>query len=93
MSLNGAVLHYTHAVNHNCCMKVTATADVQSAQITITEDWQGKVCRCVCFSEITAELAGLSPGAYTVQVIQKGDPDALEPEKEATLLTSQIEVK
>lgn len=92
--LNDGTLHYTHAINHNCCMKITLEEDnIQPGVITITEKWEGKVCRCACFSEIAADLENLLPGVYSVKVVQKGDPDGLEPEKQVTLLESQIEVK
>ncbi len=93
LTLEGSTLRYTHAVNHNCCSNLATTAEEKDSRIVFTESWQGKVCRCVCFSEIDDSLSDLKPGSYQVEVIQKGDPDALEPDKEITLLSAAIEVK
>jgi len=93
ISLEGATLTYTRAVNHNCCTLPVTTAQVKLGRIVFTENWQGKSCRCVCFSEINDSLSGLEPGSYQIEVVQKGDPDALQPDQEITLLSSSMEVK
>ncbi|MEW6381970.1 MAG: BsuPI-related putative proteinase inhibitor [bacterium] len=55
---------------YNCCLEeITVTLNMADGIIWIFEEEKldGDGCRCLCRYDITATIAGLSPGAYTIR--------------------------
>lgn len=55
----------------NCCPGViTATIEFNGNLITITETEAEQACRCLCLFDLDFEISNLSPGQYTIRVIE-----------------------
>lgn len=62
------LIHFTHKVHYVCCAELALAAGRDGSAIKIVETNVGEVCRCMCGYTITAELTGLQPGTYTVEI-------------------------
>ncbi|HLP46247.1 MAG TPA: hypothetical protein VK186_00350 [Candidatus Deferrimicrobium sp.] len=60
----------------NCCPG-TLTADIafNGNQITITEKESQQGCHCSCLFDLFYELKNVSPGAYTIRIIEPYIPE------------------
>jgi hypothetical protein len=86
-------LVYTRATNHLCCRSVTFEWAAAGRALTLYEVWGGVGCRCMCYSELEAQLSRLPAGEYTVQVALKGvDADGETPLAPETLLEQTINI-
>jgi|GEM_PF-7102631 len=65
--VKGNNIIYHRAINHLCCRKVNISYDINGNEVRIYEEWYGEPCKCICFSELKANLT-LSPGSYNVSV-------------------------
>ncbi len=63
---------FHHALTHQCCRKAELTHRIEEQVITIFETWGGEGCRCMCFSELDAQLTGLERSGYHIQIIECG---------------------
>jgi hypothetical protein len=94
IGLDGAVITYSRATSHLCCRKVEITKEAVKHAINIYEIWSGMGCRCMCFSEITAELRDVPPGTYTVNVYAKGtEPLSGAPMEQVLIISREITVR
>ncbi len=57
-----------HRLPYVCCAQFALAAGQDGPVIKIVESNVGQVCRCMCDYVIDAELSGLKPGTYTVEV-------------------------
>lgn len=64
-------LRYYRAISHQCCKMAELSYEIENTNIKIYENWRGEGCRCICYSEISAEIKDLKPDTYNVQVIKK----------------------
>jgi len=76
---DGAI-HVEQNLSYVCCAELALTAGRDGAVIKVVETNVGEVCRCMCGYQVTADLTGLSPGTYTVEVwgVQHFDVHPLE---------------
>lgn len=71
----GDSIIYKRYVSHGCCRKVRVNTEKQGNVITISEFWWGRICKCMCSSDVKAVIRHLSEGTYQVYAIETGtDP-------------------
>jgi hypothetical protein len=58
----------TQRLSYVCCAELALAAGRDGSVIKIVETNVGEVCRCMCGYALEAELNGLPPGSYTVEV-------------------------
>jgi hypothetical protein len=51
-----------------CCAELVLTTTQEGSTIRLLEKNTGEICRCVCDYEVEADITGLSPGVYQVEV-------------------------
>ena len=67
---NTLVLRHISA-GFNCCPgEITAEIDFNNSLITITEREEKQDCRCLCLFDLDYEVINLSPGVYTLRIIE-----------------------
>jgi len=94
IEVNGNEIVYSRALGHLCCRKVEIAKEPLEPAINIYEVWSGIGCRCMCFSEITAELRNVPPGTYTVNVYAKGtEPTGGAPMERALIISREITIR
>lgn len=93
VEMNGTTLVYSRALNHNCCMGLSLSSEVNGNEIKFYETWTGKTCRCVCFSEVGGRLENLPVGTYAIRIIQKGSPEGLEPAGDILLYSGEAQMR
>jgi len=73
-------IHIEQNLSYVCCAELALTAGREGEVIKVIETNVGEVCRCMCGYPLTADLTGLSPGTYTVEVwgVQHFDVHPLE---------------
>jgi hypothetical protein len=72
---SGDSVVYSRFVHHGCCRKVKLNVERNGNIINIVEYWRGKICKCMCSSDISATVHQLPKGEYTVYAIETGtDP-------------------
>ncbi|MFQ6101727.1 MAG: hypothetical protein ACE5OS_10915 [Anaerolineae bacterium] len=76
---DGAI-HLEQNLSYVCCAELTLVAGRDGEVIKVVETNVGEVCRCICGYTLTADLTGLEPGTYTVEVwgVQHFDVHPLE---------------
>ena len=71
----GDSIVYTRYVSHGCCRKVRVNTERQGQVINITEFWWGRICKCMCSSDVKAVIRQLPKGEYQVYAVETGtDP-------------------
>jgi hypothetical protein len=64
----GDTIHVVHKLTYVCCAKLVLTTEQEDETIKLLEKNTGEICRCMCDYEVEAEITGLSPGVYQVEV-------------------------
>lgn len=61
---------FVQRISYVCCAQVEASLgwDMESRTLRIVEYNAGEICRCMCGYTMTGEIAGLDPGAYTLEI-------------------------
>ncbi len=62
------LIYITQRLQYVCCAELALAAGRDGSVIKVIETNIGQVCRCICGYTLTAELNGLRPGAYTIEV-------------------------
>ncbi|MFH0817114.1 MAG: hypothetical protein V1909_00595 [Candidatus Micrarchaeota archaeon] len=89
--ISGNQIRYYRAINHLCCRKAVIRSEISTSEINIYEEWSGRGCKCMCFSEIEAVSERLPPGQYSVTVYETGTkPVTGEPMEKTTILTKEL---
>jgi len=85
---------YSRALNHLCCRNVMIQKETNTPPIiNIQEVWSGIGCKCMCFSEITANITGIPAGTYLVSVYESGTkPGGEEPLKTSLIISQNVTV-
>jgi hypothetical protein len=61
-------IHVEQHLSYVCCAELALAGGRNGETIKVIETNTGAVCRCMCGRPVMADLAGLDPGAYTVEV-------------------------
>jgi len=64
----GDTIHVSQKLTYVCCAELELTTEQQGSTIRLLEKNTGEVCRCMCDYEVEADISGLSPGVYQVEV-------------------------
>jgi hypothetical protein len=64
----GDTIHVAHKLTYVCCAELVLTTTQEGSTIRLLEKNTGEICRCVCDYEVEADITGLSPGVYQVEV-------------------------
>jgi len=78
--VQGDVIHVEQNLSYVCCAELALSAGRDGEVIKLIETNVGEVCRCVCGYPVIANIDGLDPGTYTVEVwgVQHFDVHPLE---------------
>jgi len=60
------VSHYN--AYYNCCQKITMELEQQDSLLRFVEHPGGDLCHCMCYFDLGADVTGLDPGAYIIQI-------------------------
>lgn len=74
------VVHIDQVLSYTCCAELALSAGWDGQVVRVIETNVGEVCRCMCGYPIIANIDGLDPGTYTVEVwgVQHFDVHPLE---------------
>jgi len=63
-----------------CCAEIEIKVEQEGNVVKVIETNEGDLCECMCGYEVNAEIAGLPPGRYTIQVwgVEYEDVHSLE---------------
>lgn len=64
----GDTIHVAHKLTYVCCAELVLTTEQEGSTIRLLEKNTGEICRCMCDYEVEADITGLSPGVYQVEV-------------------------
>ena len=64
----GGGIHVEQRLNYVCCADIVVTLEQAENTIRLVEKNDGEICRCICEYEVEAEISGLDPGVYEVEV-------------------------
>ena len=83
----GDTIHVTHKLTYVCCAELVLTTEQEDSTIRLLEKNTGEICRCLCEYEVEADIAGLNPGVYQVEVwgVEYGDVHTPELLGQATI--------
>ena len=76
----GGAIHVEQRLNYVCCADIVVTLEQDEYTIRVVEKNEGEVCRCICEYDIEAEISGLDPGVYEVEVWGVEYQDVYTPE-------------
>jgi len=65
---NADAIHLEQRLTYVCCAELELTLEREGNAIRIMETNVGEICRCMCEYYIAAEVSGLGPGEYDVEV-------------------------
>lgn len=68
ITVHDGVIHISEDVGYVCCADIVLRLEREGDLIKVIETNEGEVCRCMCAYHIEANIAGLAPGSYRVQV-------------------------
>ncbi len=89
----GRGIRYSRADTHLCCRMVVVRRQIQKRRIALTEFWTGDGCRCMCFSQIEANLTNLASGEYEITVYSAGvEPITGRQLEPKVLLTQKVRI-
>jgi len=75
-----SAVHVEHRLTYVCCAELVLTVEQEGNTIRITESNVGEMCRCLCDYDVEADVSGLEPGVYDVQLWGVEYQDAHAPE-------------
>ena len=80
ITVQDGAIHIEQNLSYVCCAELALAAGQDEAVIKVVETNVGQMCRCMCGYQLAADLTGLSPGTYTVEVwgVQHFDAHPLE---------------
>jgi hypothetical protein len=61
-------IHLEQRLTYVCCAELELTLEREGNTMLIVETNVGEICRCLCEYFIEAEVSGLGPGEYDVEV-------------------------
>ena len=64
----GGAIHVEQRLNYVCCADLVVTLEQDENTIRLVEKNVGEICRCICEYDVEAEISGLDPGVYEVEV-------------------------
>ena len=64
----GGAIHVEQKLNYVCCADIVVRLEQDENTIKLVEKNDGEICRCICEYEVEAEISGLDPGVYEVEV-------------------------
>ena len=64
----GDTIHVVHKLSYVCCAELELTTTQEGSTIRLLEKNTGEICRCMCDYEVEADITGLNPGVYQVEV-------------------------
>jgi hypothetical protein len=64
----GDTIHVGQKLAYVCCAQLELTTEQEGSTIRLLEKNVGEICRCMCDYEVEADISGLSPGVYQVEV-------------------------
>lgn len=64
----GSTIHVEHRLTYVCCAELVLTVEQEGNRIRIVESNAGEICRCLCDYDVEADVSGLEPGIYDVQL-------------------------
>jgi hypothetical protein len=64
----GDTIHVAHKLTYVCCAELALTIEQEDKTIKLLEKNNGEICRCICEYQVEADITGLSPGVYQVEV-------------------------
>jgi hypothetical protein len=64
----GGLVYITQRLRYVCCAELALAAGRDGSVVKVVETNIGEVCRCICGYTLEAELNGLQPGTYTIEV-------------------------
>jgi hypothetical protein len=64
----GDTIHVSHRLSYVCCAELSLSMEQDGTTIRVMERNVGEMCRCLCDYDVEAEITGLSPGEYQVEV-------------------------
>ena len=92
---DGDSIVYNRFEQHLCCRQVKVSVEKKGNEITVTEYWFGRGCKCRCSSTVHAVIRQLPKGEYTVLGVATGtDPVEDKPTGiKDTVLTQKVNIK
>ena len=64
----GDTIHVAHRLVYVCCAELVLTIEQEDSTIRLLEKNTGEICRCMCEYQVEADITGLNPGVYQVEV-------------------------
>ena len=64
----GDTIHVAQRLTYVCCAELVLTTEQEDGTIRLLEKNTGEICRCMCDYEVEADITGLNPGVYQVEV-------------------------
>ena len=64
----GDTIHVSQKLTYVCCAELVLTTEQEGSTIKLLEKNTGEICRCMCDYEVEADITGLNPGVYQVEV-------------------------
>jgi hypothetical protein len=83
----GDTIHVAHNLTYVCCAELVLTIEQEDRTIKLLEKNTGEICRCICEYQVEADITGLNPGEYQVEVwgVEYEDVHTLELLGQATI--------
>ena len=76
----GGAIHVEQRLNYVCCADIVVTLEQDENTVRLVERNAGEICRCLCEYDLEAEISGLGPGVYEVEVWGVEYQDVYTPE-------------
>jgi hypothetical protein len=61
-------IHLEQRLTYVCCAELELSLERDGNTLRVTETNVGEICRCLCEYSIVADVTGLDPGEYEVEV-------------------------
>jgi hypothetical protein len=68
ITVDGDAIRVDQALTYVCCADLKLSLEREGSTIRIMERNVGEICRCLCEYAVGAEVTGLGPGVYDVEV-------------------------
>jgi len=66
--VRGDAIHMGHRLSYVCCAELWLRVEQEGNTIRVVEQNVGELCRCLCDCDVEAEITGLGPGEYQMEV-------------------------